>query len=87
MRSQKYGVDLDEPRERRRLVLTLCNADFAIEWLRSMPPNFKMIGPVLPEPASPLPPNIEVRPEASVPTHQSLVPTGFFKLLGVLGWV
>lgn len=56
-------MDLDEPRERRRLVLTLCNADFAIEWLRSMPPNFKMIGPVLPEPASPLPPNIEVRPE------------------------
>lgn len=42
------------------MVLTLCIADFAIEWLRPMPPDFKMIGPVLPEPAQPLPANLEV---------------------------
>lgn len=43
------------------MVLTICNADFAIEWVRPMPPNFKMIGPVLPEPAKPLPADVEVR--------------------------
>lgn len=57
--SRKYGIDLDKPRERRRIAMTLCIADFAIEWLRSLPPNFK-VGPVLPEPASPLPAHLEV---------------------------
>ncbi|BDA49336.1 UDP-glucuronosyltransferase 2A1 [Coccomyxa sp. Obi] len=56
---RKYGIDLDAPRERRRIVMTLCIADFAIEWLRSLPPNFKLIGPVLPEPACPLPGDLE----------------------------
>lgn len=40
--------------------MTLCIADFAIEWLRALPPSFKLIGPVLPEPASPLPAELEV---------------------------
>ncbi|CAL8464217.1 g3752 [Coccomyxa elongata] len=56
---RKYGIDLDAPRERRRIAMTLCIADFAIEWLRSLPPSFKLIGPVLPEPASPLPAHLE----------------------------
>ena len=53
-------MDPDDSRERQRLVMTLCIADFAIEWLRPMPPNFKLVGPVLPEPARPLPADLEV---------------------------
>ncbi len=59
--SRRFGVDPDDPRERQRLVMTLCIADFAVEWLRPMPPNFKLIGPVLPEPAAPLPADLQVR--------------------------
>jgi len=58
--SKRFGVDLDALRERRRMVMTLCIADFAIEWVRPVPPSLKMIGPVLVEPARPLPADLEV---------------------------
>ncbi len=55
-------MDPDAPRERRRMVMTLCIADWAIEWLRPLPPSYKLIGAVLPEPARPLPADLEVGP-------------------------
>jgi hypothetical protein len=42
------------------MVMTMCIADFAIEWLRPLPPSYKLIGAVLPEPAQPLPADLEV---------------------------
>ena len=53
-------MDPDAPRERRRMLMTLCIADWAIEWLRPLPPSYKLIGAVLPEPARPLPADLEV---------------------------
>ena len=38
----------------------ILSADFAMEWLRPMPPNAKLVGPLLPEPPKPLPSDIEV---------------------------
>ena len=53
-------MDPDAQRERRRMVMTLNIGDPAIEWLRPLPPDLKMIGPILPEPARPLPADLEV---------------------------
>lgn len=58
--SKRFGVDPDAPRERRRMVMTLNIGDPAIEWLRPLPPDLKMIGPILPEPALALPADLEV---------------------------
>lgn len=58
--SKKFGVDPDAPRERRRMAMTLNIGDPAVEWLRPLPPDLKMIGPILPEPARPLPADLEV---------------------------
>ena len=38
------------------------SADFALEWPRPLPPNLRLVGPLLPEPAQPLPAELEVRP-------------------------
>lgn len=64
-------MDPDAPRERRRFVMTLCIADFAIEWVRPLPPNFKMIGAILPAPARPLPADLEVLAKSQTPSHDS----------------
>ena len=37
------------------------SADFALEWPRPLPPNLRLVGPLLPEPAQPLPAELEVR--------------------------
>ena len=37
------------------------SADFALEWPRPLPPNMRLVGPILPEPAQPLPAELEVR--------------------------
>ena len=55
-------MDLDTPEERRRLVLHVISADPAVEWVRPMTPNAKMVGPILPLPAQPLPQDLEVCP-------------------------
>jgi glucuronosyltransferase len=51
------------------MVLTMCIADFAIEWLRPLPPDLKMIGPILPEPARPLPTDLQVGSFLFWPQH------------------
>jgi glucuronosyltransferase len=61
MRSQKYGLNLDLGEERRRLVMHIISADPAVEWLRPMTPNARMVGPILPTPPAPLPAELEVR--------------------------
>lgn len=53
-------MDPDSQRERERCALTIIGADPAIEWLRPLPPAAKLVGPVLPEPARPLPTDLEV---------------------------
>ena len=58
--SKSHGVDLQDPRERRRHVLTLFSADWAVEWVRPLLPNTKMVGPILPEPAQALPADLQV---------------------------
>ena len=37
------------------------SADFALEWPRPLPANLRLVGPLLPEPAQPLPAELEVR--------------------------
>lgn len=41
-------------------MLSIAPADWAVEWLRPMSPNFKMVGPILSEPGKPLPDDLEV---------------------------
>ena len=43
----------------------ILSADFAMEWLRPIPPNMKLVGPLLPEPPKALPADIEVSPTKS----------------------
>ena len=53
-------MDVESRRERERCALSLCAAGFAVEWLRPLPPGLKVVGPLLPEPAQPLPADLEV---------------------------
>lgn len=55
------------------MVMTMCIADFAIEWLRPLPPSYKLIGAVLPEPARPLPADLEVgSPTAQIEQEEGI---------------
>ena len=45
------------------------SADFALEWPRPLPPNLRLVGPLLPEPAQPLPAELEVRAHTQEATH------------------
>ena len=58
--SNRHGVNLAAPQEIRRLLMHVISADFAMEWVRPMPPNVKLVGPLLPEPPKPLPTDIVV---------------------------
>ena len=58
--SKEHGFDPDAPIERRRLVLTLVPAHWALEWVRPVTPNFKMVGPLLPRPGQTLPDELDV---------------------------
>ena len=42
------------------MLMTLAPADWAAEWIRPTMPNFKMIGPLLPEPGKALDEELEV---------------------------
>ena len=44
----------------------LISADFAVEWLRPMTPNAKLVGPILPQAAQPLPQELEVCTPAGI---------------------
>ena len=52
--------------------MSIAPVDWAAEWLRPMPPNFKFVGPILSEPGKPLPADLEVscppRDPLSLPT-------------------
>lgn len=80
---KKFGVDPDAPRERRRMVMTLNIGDPAIEWLRPLPPDLKMIGPILPEPARPLPADLEAFMEGAGHNGVLLVAMGTVATLGL----
>ena len=41
-------------------MLSIVPQDWAVEWLRPVPPDYKMVGPILPEPGKPLPADLEV---------------------------
>jgi hypothetical protein len=58
--SVKHGIDLGSSAALRRGVLHLFNLDFAVEWPRALPPNVKLVGPLMPEPAHPLPADLQV---------------------------
>lgn len=60
MASKEHCFDPDAPAERRRLVLTLVPAHWAVEWIRPITPNFKLVGPLLARPGQPLPDEIDV---------------------------
>ena len=45
------------------------SADFALEWPRPLPPNLRLVGPLLPEPAQPLPAELEVRAHTDRPRN------------------
>ncbi|CAL5228007.1 g11062 [Coccomyxa viridis] len=56
---KKHGVNLAAPQEARRLIMHIFSADFALEWVRPLPPNVKFVGPILPQPAQALPDKLE----------------------------
>ena len=60
--SMKHGIDLGSRDALRRGVMHLFNLDFAVEWPRALPPNVKLVGPLMPEPAQPLPADLQVHP-------------------------
>ena len=70
--SKRFDFNPNLPVERRRLVMSIAPVDWAAEWLRPMPPNFKFVGPILSEPGKPLPADLEVscppRDQLSLPT-------------------
>ena len=45
-------------------MLTIAPAHWAVEWLCPVTPNFKMVGPLLPRPAQPLPQEFDVSPSS-----------------------
>ncbi len=57
--SIEHGIDLGSKEALRRGVMHLLNTDFALEWPRALPPNVKLVGPLMPEPAKPLPPDLQ----------------------------
>ena len=80
--SKSHGVDLRDPRERRRHVLTLLSADWAVEWVRPLLPNTKMVGPILPQPAKALPADLQAScPE---PLEICMLPRGLARALNEL---
>ncbi|BDA41086.1 UDP-glucuronosyltransferase 2B20 [Coccomyxa sp. Obi] len=56
---EKHGIDLGTPEALGRGVMHLFNVDFALEFPRKLPPNVKLVGPLMPEPAKPLPADLE----------------------------
>jgi len=58
--SIKHSIDLGSKEALRRGVMHLFNIDFALEWPRALPPNVKLVGPLMPEPAKPLPTDLQV---------------------------
>ena len=60
--SKEYGSNPDAARERRRMVLSLSPVDWAAEWLRPVSPSYKYVGPVLAQPGTALPADLEVCP-------------------------
>lgn len=63
--SKQYHFNPDLPEERRRMVLTIVPVDWAAEWLRPVSPNYKLVGPILSGPGTPLPAHLEVRHNAA----------------------
>ena len=58
--SVKHGIDLGSRDALRRGVMHLFNIDFALEWPRALPPNVKLVGPLMPEPPKALPADLQV---------------------------
>ncbi len=56
----KHGINLGSPAALKRGVMHLYNLDFAVEFPRALPPNVKLIGPLMPEPPKPLPADLQV---------------------------
>ncbi|BDA49332.1 UDP-glucuronosyltransferase 2A1 [Coccomyxa sp. Obi] len=79
---RRHGVDPDARVERERCALTICAADFAVEWLRPLPPSLKFVGPLLPEPARPLPTDLEDFMNSAGGQGVLLVATGTVATLG-----
>ena len=69
--SADYNFNPMAPEERRRIVLTLAPLDFAVEWLRPLTPDFKMVGPVLAGPGKPLSADLEVSALLHMTRHHS----------------
>ena len=60
MCSKDYGYDPMALEERRRTVLSIIPQHWAVEWPRPVPPDYKMVGPILARPGKPLPAELEV---------------------------
>lgn len=63
---ERHGIDLGTPEALGRGVMHLFNVDFALEFPRKLPPNVKLVGPLMPEPAQPLPADLEVISEIAL---------------------
>lgn len=58
---RKHGIDLTSERARRLETLHLLNTDIALEQPRPLPPNVKLVGPIMAQPAKSLPLDLQVR--------------------------
>lgn len=67
--SVKHGIDLGSREALRRGVMHLFNIDFALEWPRALPPNVKLVGPLMPQPPKALPADLQVHKPTSEFPH------------------
>ncbi len=63
--SIKHNIDLGSREALRRGVMHLFNIDFALEWPRALPPNVKLVGPLMTEPPRALPADLQVHAPSS----------------------
>ncbi len=61
---RKHGLDMTSGAVRELELMHLVGGDLAIEQPRPLPPKVKLIGPLMPAPAQPLPVELEVSKHA-----------------------
>ncbi|EIE24908.1 UDP-Glycosyltransferase/glycogen phosphorylase [Coccomyxa subellipsoidea C-169] len=72
----KHGTDLASPEARRLEMLHIVNSHMAYEQPRPLPPNVKLVGPIMAKPAAPLPPDLQEFVEGAGDAGVALISLG-----------